>query len=232
MSTERKGAAFFDVDETLIDVKSMFSFLRFHLRRRGEAEGAYEAAAGALHSAAARGANRQSVNRAYYRLFAGEDAGALAAAGEEWFAQELQRGLFVPEIMAELLVHRAAGDFVVLVSGSFFACLDPIAEHVGADWAFGTRPVVRDGKLTGEVVTPMIGAAKGRVASATAAVRGLDLAASSAYGDHISDLDLLRTVGRPVVVGDDPLLAAHAETYGWRRLTSRHAVAHAEKVGS
>ncbi|WP_431681642.1 HAD family hydrolase [Kitasatospora sp. KL5] len=212
------AGAFFDVDETLVRVKSMFHFLEFYLRRRGEPEGTFQRLTAELKAAAAAGTPRQVVNREYYRLYAGESAERLASAGEAWFERAVERGLFVPEAVAEVERHRAAGDFVVLVSGSFFACLDPIAAQLRADWTFGTRPVVRGGRLTGEVVVPVIGEVKARVASAVAGVRGLDLAGSAAYGDHSSDLPLLSAVGRPVAVGHDPVLTAHAELAGWRRL--------------
>jgi HAD superfamily hydrolase (TIGR01490 family) len=209
---------FSDVDETLIRVKSMFRFLDFYLARRGEPAGTYDRLVGEMRRGADRGLPRQEINRRYYRYYAGEEAKQLAAVGREWYAHETERGLYVPAVRRALAGHRAAGEPIVLVSGSFFACLDPIAEATGADWAIGTRPVIRRGRLTGEVVVPMIGATKGRAAHAAAAVRGADLAACTAYGDHISDLDLLRAVGHPVVVGADPALNAHAERAGWRRM--------------
>ncbi|MFI9270683.1 HAD family hydrolase [Kitasatospora sp. NPDC052896] len=212
------AAAFFDVDETLIRVKSMFRFLEFYLRRRGEPAGTYRRLTDELRAAAAGGLPRHEVNRRYYRLYAGEEAGRLTAAGADWFAAELAEGLFVPETVEALDRHRAAGETVLLLSGSFFACLEPIAAHLSVHGAIGTRPVVRHGRLTGEVVTPMIGPAKAAAARAAAGVLGLDLAASTGYGDHSSDLDLLRTVGRAVVVGDDPRLTAHAARFGWSRL--------------
>ncbi|MEU7278992.1 HAD-IB family hydrolase [Streptomyces sp. NPDC045431] len=220
--------AFSDVDETLIDVKSMFRFLEFHLDRRGEPAGTYDRLVGELREAVRRGAPRAEINRRYYRLYAGEDARTLAASGRAWFAYEQETrpgGLFIPAVERSLAGHRAAGDTVVLVSGSFFACLDPVAAHVGADRAIGTRPLIRRGRLTGEVLFPLIGAAKGRVAHAAAAVLGADLADCTAYGDHISDLDLLAAVGHPVAVGDDPDLAAHADRAGWRRLPTGRTAA-------
>lgn len=213
------AGAFFDVDETLVRVKSMFHFLEFYLRRRGEPDSTYVRLTRAIQVAAAAGVPREQINRAYYRLYAGENAESLAAAGDAWFEHSVERDLFIPETVAELAARRANGDFTVLVSGSFFACLDPIAAQLRADWVFGTRPVVRNGVLTGEVVTPVIGGTKARIAGAVAAVRGLDLARSSAYGDHASDLELLDAVGEPVVVGDDPVLTARAAAAGWRRLT-------------
>ncbi|MFF6790341.1 HAD family hydrolase [Streptomyces filamentosus] len=222
--TTRAGSpaiAFCDVDETLIDAKSMFRFLEFYLEQRGEPEGTYDRLVGELREAARAGVPRTEINRRYYRLYAGESALGLAAAGVRWLRHEERTrpgGLFIPEVERELAGHRAAGDGVVLVSGSFFACLDPIGVRVGATRAYGTRPVVRRGLLTGEVLFPLIGPAKGRVAHATAALLGADLGDCTAYGDHLSDLDLLTAVGHPVAVGEDPGLTAHAERAGWRRL--------------
>ncbi|TDD92493.1 HAD family hydrolase [Actinomadura rubrisoli] len=213
------AAAFFDVDETLVRFKSMFRFLRYFLEQRGEPAGTYERLTGELHAAAAR-VPRAEVNRRYYRLFAGQDARRLAQAGASWFDYESVSGSpFLPETLREYRRHQAEGALTVLLSGSFFACLDPIADALGGRcWALGTRPVVRRGTLTGEVLTPLIGVAKGRAARATAAVRDLDLARCSAYGDHATDLPFLEAVGDPVVVGDDPVLMERAVLGEWRRL--------------
>ncbi|MER5861929.1 HAD-IB family hydrolase [Kitasatospora sp. NPDC002040] len=219
-----EAVAFSDVDETLINAKSMFRFLEFRLRERGEPEGTYERLAGELREAARTGVPRADINRRYYRLFKGEEAAALAASGRRWLIHEQEQhelrgsSLFLPQVEQALAGHRAAGEPVVLVSGSFFACLDPVAERVGAQRAIGTRPLIRQGRLTGEVLFPLIGPAKGRIAHVTAALLGVDLADCTAYGDHISDLDLLEAVGRPVAVGEDAELGAHAEAAHWTRL--------------
>ncbi|MFC9733105.1 HAD family hydrolase [Streptomyces roseolus] len=222
----RPGAAFFDVDETLVRAKSMFSFLRFHLARRGEPDGTYDRLTAGLHRDAARGVPRAEINRSYYRLYAGEHRAGLAETGRAWFDALLAGGdVFLDETVARLERHKERGEFVVLLSGSFFACLDPVRARLGADWAIGTRPVVRAGVLTGEVVTPMIGDAKGRAARAVAAVRGLDPAACTAYGDHATDAELLAFAGKAVVIGDDPVLAEHAARLGWERLATAPAAA-------
>jgi len=217
MSTQPPTAAFFDVDETLVRFKSMFRFLRYFLDRRGEPAGTYERLIGELRAATT---SRAETNRRYYRLFADQDARLLAKAGASWFAYESAGGSpFIPETLREYRRRQSAGALTVLLSGSFFACLDPIADELGGQcWALGTRPVIRRGMLTGEVLTPLIGVAKGRAVRATAAIRGLDLARCSAYGDHATDLHFLEAVGDPVVVGDDPVLSARANLAGWRKV--------------
>lgn len=213
------AAAFFDVDETLISVKSMFDFLEFHLAACGEPPETYRRLISRVDAAKARGASRDTALREYFRLLAGQRADRLARSGEAWFADRLARGgLFIEPVLAELRTHRADGAAAVLLSGSFFACLDPVAEHVGAERTFGTRPTVRRGELTGEILAPMIGGAKARTAGLAATVRGWNLAECAAYGDHPSDLPLLEAVGHPVVVGADPVMSERAGRIGWRRI--------------
>ncbi|HEY5834704.1 HAD family hydrolase [Streptomyces sp.] len=210
--------AFFDVDETLIATKSMFAFLAHYLRAQGEPGSTYERLTGELHQAAAAGTPRHEINRRYYQLYKGRSVASLAAAGRDWFEDSLD-GLFLDQPLSHLEAHRDAGTPVVLLSGSFFACLDPVAEHTGATWAIGTRPLMRRGELTGDVLVPMIGDRKGRAANAVAGVLGVSLKESYAYGDHASDLALLSCVGNPHVIGDDPVLKAEAEQHGWPRLS-------------
>jgi HAD superfamily hydrolase (TIGR01490 family) len=195
--------AFFDVDETLLAVKSMFDFRRY----RG---GAVPMSAG----------SRAERNRDYYRLYAGESWADLLTDGRGWYADLCRRPLpFIGGGLTALRRHKAAGHTVVLVSGSFLPCIGPLARHLGADSVACTRPeVTAHGTLTGEIREPLIGPAKaGAVGRITTAwrVRPEDC---FAYGDHASDLDMLTAVGHPCVVGDDPVLRTYAGERGWPTL--------------
>ena len=219
-------AAFFDVDETLVVVKSMFRFLAFHLDARGLPPSAYDTARDELLTMAAAGVPRAESNRFYYRNYAGQDVAEVAAQGRAWFAAELAAGgLFVPAVVDALAAHRAAGDLVVLVSGSFAPCIDPIAAHVGADVVQCTRPEIGDGVYTGAVARPVIGDAKGDAVRDVLAASGIPAQACSAYGDHVSDLPMLEAVGDPVAVGDDPVLRRMSAERGWRSLAADRAIA-------
>lgn len=212
-----RRAAFFDTDETVISAKSMFEFLRYWLRRRHGDDRAFDAAVAVIHAEAARGVHRMEINRMYYQLLAGVSYPRLMAAGREWFEEYgATPDGFVGAALSAMADHRAGGDTIVLVSGSFRACLDPIAEEVGADIVLCTEPVVDDlGRVTGEVVQPMIGVNKAAAVRRTVRALRLDPAVCYAYGDHSSDLDMLREVGRPAVVGSDPVLIAEARRHGW-----------------
>ncbi|MGH8885719.1 MAG: HAD family hydrolase [Egibacteraceae bacterium] len=214
----RERAAFFDVDDTLIAVKSMFCFLEYDMAASGRPPSDYRRAIDELRCLKAAGAPRSETNRAFYANFVGRYEDELAARGVEWFQAEHQRGgLFNDQVLSVLRRHARAGELIALVSGSFPPCLDPIADFVGADLLLCSRPEVRDGRYSGELAMPMIGEGKAGAVRAEAAARGIALEHSSAYGDHVSDLPLLEVVGHPVVVGDDPGLNDHAIRRGWRR---------------
>jgi HAD superfamily hydrolase (TIGR01490 family) len=204
---------FTDVDETLIDCKSMFDFLDHYLTEHYGAEGANRAGRvrAELLARAARGVPREETNRVYYRAWAGEPAVRVAESGERWFARRAaDRSFFLAGTRAALLEHRAAGAALVLVSGSFPAVLDPLARAIGARHVLCTRPEERAGRLTGAIVgEPMIGAGKGTaVRDLLAAYPMVDPADCFAYGDHISDLPMLAEVGHPVLVGENSELLA------------------------
>lgn len=207
---------FADVDETLIDCKSMFDFLDFYLAHRYGADGVRRAQAlrDSLLAQAAAGVPREETNRTYYQVFRGERAVTVADSARQWFAdRSIRVGFFHESTRTALREHRAAGGAVVLVSGSFPAVLEPIAAAVGADHVLCTRPEVRDGLMTGRIVgEPVIGEGKRR------AVRALyrrypwiDPADCYGYGDHVSDLPMLEEVGHPVVVGGNVELIRQLE---------------------
>ncbi|WP_035303842.1 HAD family hydrolase [Actinokineospora inagensis] len=206
--------AFFDVDETLIHPKSMFAFLADYFTPAD-----YERAETHLKTLAAAGVPREYTNRAYYRMFAGHSAATITTTGRAWFDRTAP-DLFNPHTLAWLRHHKAAGATIALVSGSFPACLDPIAEHVEADIVLCSRPIITAGKHTGELAgPPVIGDGKAQAVLTTMRDHEASPEHCIAYGDHSSDLPMLTQVAHRVIVGDDPALHAHLGTPGWHRLT-------------
>ncbi len=219
-----RRAAFFDVDETVITAKSMFAFLRYWMERHGDDGSGYARRAGELRQIAASGRPREEGNRLYYRYFAGAVAAEVQAVGRAWYATyRAGPEAFVGAALAALERHRRAGHRIVLVSGSFTACLTPLAEDLGADLVLCSEPLTsEDGRYTGEVRRSMIGEAKRDAVTAEIAAANLDPRDCFAYGDHASDLDMLAAVGNPVVVGNDPVLTAR----GWPVLPAEPAPRH------
>jgi HAD superfamily hydrolase (TIGR01490 family) len=216
-----RGAALFDIDETLITIKSMFRFLAYALAAQNRSA-EYDPVERDLRVMAAAGVSREVGCRRFYRALTGMDRDLLAELGREWFDVERARGgLFHASTLEALQAHRRAGDLIVLVSGSFPACLDPLAHHVNADVLLCTRPRFdRSGRYSGEVDRPMIGETKAAAVRNSAALYGLDLSRTVAYGDHVSDVPLLELAGSAAVLDHDGSLAGHARARGWRVLES------------
>ncbi|WP_407554449.1 HAD-IB family hydrolase [Streptomyces sp. Pv4-95] len=213
-------ASLFDVDGTLTHSTTMFTFLEYSLAERGFGPDADRDARAHLAELTESGVPREEACRSCYRLYAGLDAESLAQQGRDWFRRELSSGhFFVEETLTAFRHHVYRGELTVLVSGSLPVCLDPIAEFLGVDAVLCSRPLVEGGRYTGEIAVPMIGEAKAAAVAGLAAQRGISLPRSTAYGDHDTDLPLLRLVGSPVVVGADPDMGACAQRNGWRHIT-------------
>ncbi|MCX5401505.1 HAD family phosphatase [Streptomyces sp. NBC_00102] len=213
--------AFFDVDETVIAAKSMVAFREYWLARTDPSRA--EEDASALRAATRTEPDREALNRWYYRRYAGVPLADLEAAGRLWY-DTYRRGAsaFVLDSVEALAEQRAAGRGIVLVSGSMHPVLTPLAEELEVAAVLCTElEVGADGLLTGEVLRPMIGEAKAEAAIRFMRERAVDPGDCFAYGDHESDLALLRAVGRPVVVGASGPLNSEAARCGWTVLSGR-----------
>lgn len=217
--------AFFDVDGTLLNMKSMFSFHDYWYRRwlpshSGAVGDEFEDVSAILRALTESGSPRELVNRRYYEFFAGRSVEAVAACAEAWARSVLaDPGLFIPEVLDELSNLRARSVEPVFVSGSFLEILQPIAEHLGVRQVLATRLLQAGGKYTGRFEAPQtIGTGKA-VAITAFLARGTAQAAECwAFGDDASDLPMLEAVGRPVAIIGDPELGAIAQARSWRRL--------------
>ncbi|MGN6326188.1 phosphoserine phosphatase SerB [Pseudolysinimonas sp.] len=102
----------------------------------------------------------------------------------------------VPEMIAG--VH-AAGGRVAVVSGGFHEVIDPLAERLGLDRWRANRLAVAGGRLTGEVIPPIVDAeAKAAALQEWADEAGLPLAQTLAVGDGANDLPMMALCGLSV----------------------------------
>jgi HAD superfamily hydrolase (TIGR01490 family) len=212
--------AFFDVDDTLISIKSMFSFQDFWYAAVGDGAGrdAFLAEFAALRPA---GAGREELNRRYYAHFAGRQVAAVAEVAEEWFAhvEAATPALWHHGVVARLKHHQAEGVAAVFVSGSFPDLLRPVARRLGVDTLLSTTLEMADGRYTGAILPPQtIGAGKAEAVAAFLRRSGTKPSRCFAYGDDISDLPMLSAVGHPTAVIGCPRLAAKAHEMGWQTM--------------
>ena len=214
------SAAFFDVDNTVMQGASIFHLAR-GLHRRDffttrEILGAIykqvyfrvvgvedpEHVAETRHSALA--------------FIAGHTVTELEELGEEIFDEAMAHRIW-PGTRALAQLHLDQGQRVWLVTAAPIEIASIIARRLGLTGARGTVAEHVDGVYTGRLVGDMLhGPAKGEAIKALAVREGLELARCSAYSDSHNDLPMLSLVGDPCAINPDAKLRAHAWANGWR----------------
>jgi phosphoserine phosphatase len=107
---------------------------------------------------------------------------------------------------------RAHGAYCLLVSGGFSRFADRVAAEIGFDAAVSNDLLVENGKLTGAVGRPVVGAAgKYRALLDAAAKRGVALDAALAIGDGANDIRMLEAAGLGVAYHAKPAVVAAAD---------------------
>lgn len=209
--------AFFDVDETLLSGRTLESFLMYY--RKMEPSMVSTERLRELRNAVVN-LDRVAFNREYFGLWAGQSAARVLAAGRTWFRDAVdQPGFFRTNVIERLRDHRENGAHIVLISGSFAAPLQPIAEYVEAQALYCTQLDVSDsGFYTGNISSAMLGDDKRRAIDDYLARFSAESVTTWGYGDHSSDLPLLEHVSNPVVVGTDAALNSIAAEKGWQVL--------------
>jgi phosphoserine phosphatase len=107
---------------------------------------------------------------------------------------------------------RANGAYVAIVSGGFRQFTRAIRQRLGADEDRANTLMIEGGKLTGEVIEPILGeGAKLGALKEIAAAMGLTLDDTLAVGDGANDLPMLQAAGLGVAYRAKPKVAAGAD---------------------
>ncbi|MDH4990523.1 phosphoserine phosphatase SerB [Aquamicrobium lusatiense] len=107
---------------------------------------------------------------------------------------------------------RANGAWTALVSGGFDVFTSRIAAMLGFHEDRANRLVEQNGRLSGEVVEPILGrAAKADTLNEISARLNLTPADAIAVGDGANDLDMIRLSGTGVALHAKPSVAAQAK---------------------
>jgi phosphoserine phosphatase len=106
---------------------------------------------------------------------------------------------------------RRHGAFCILVSGGFNFFTRRIAERIGFHDHRGNQLAFEDGKLTGEVLEPILGrAAKLKTLTRLCDERGLEPADVLAVGDGANDIKMIEAAGLGVAFHGSDSLKEHA----------------------
>jgi HAD superfamily hydrolase (TIGR01490 family) len=216
-----RGAAFFDLDKTLMAGSSGMQFARV-AARQGIVSRHQLASWGVEHLRyRLRGTTDErtaEVLKVARDLIAGVPARTIDRMGPEVMAAILPR--VFPQMLDEVHAHQDAGRPTFIVSAAGNGVVESLAAVLGMDGGIGTcYEVDPEGNYTGRLDGPFVyGPGKVEAMQTFAAQHEIDLAASYAYSDSLSDLPMLRAVGHPVVVNPDPPLAELAKGEGWQTL--------------
>jgi HAD superfamily hydrolase (TIGR01490 family) len=216
-----KAAAFFDLDKTLMAGSSGMQFAK--VARRGGVVGRWQLATWGIEHLRyrVRGTTDErtsEVLRVARDLITGVPAKTIERMGPEVMAAILPR--VYPQMLEEVHAHQDAGRPCFIVSAAGNDVVESLAAVLGMEGGIGTRyEVDAEGRFTGRLDGPFVyGPGKVTAMEDYARQHEIDLAASYAYSDSLSDLPMLRAVGNPVAVNPDPPLAAIAKEEGWQTL--------------
>ncbi|WP_432942709.1 HAD family hydrolase [Kribbella sp. CA-253562] len=213
------AAAFFDVDNTLLQGASVYHLARGLYRRRFFTFGEIAGKAWQQLAFRLRGETPESVDKARsaaLSFIAGHRVSEVKILVEEIF-DELMADRIWPGTKALAQRHLDAGERVWLVTAAPVEVAHVLARRLGLTGALGTVAAQSDGVYTGVLVGDILhGPAKAEAVRALAAHEGLDLTACSAYSDSVNDLPMLEMVGNPWAINPDGRLRRHAEVAGWQ----------------
>lgn len=213
-----RGAAFFDLDRTLMSGSSGAQFGRAAYR------------AGLVSRAQVM---RWGVDHLKFRLRGAtdQDTDALVAQVNELLRGVPERTLrrmlpdllegilprIYPQMLAEVRSHQDAGRPAFIVSAASNGVVELLARVLDMEGGIGTRyELDGSGLYTGRLLGGLnYGELKVEPMRRFAADHDIDLAQSWAYSDSISDLPMLELVGKPVAVNPDGPLARAAAERGW-----------------
>ena len=226
-------AAFFDLDKTVIAKASMVAF-GSPLRQAGMINRRLMARAlwsGLVFRYLGAGEERmRRFRESALRVTRGWDRATISTLVADSLIEVIEPIVY-DEALDLIAEHRAAGRRVYLISASPEEIVAPLAVHLGVDEAIASRARIDDeGRYTGDVEFYAYGPFKAEAMEQIAVEEGIDLAASYAYSDSITDLPMLRAVGHPVVVNPDRELARVARSQGWEVRQFRHGIPLRERV--
>jgi HAD superfamily hydrolase (TIGR01490 family) len=214
------AAAFFDVDNTVMQGASIFHLARgLHRRKFFTTGDIAKAAWQQIYFRVAGVEDPEHIAKARssaLAFIAGHTVSELEELGEEIFDERMAARIW-PGTRALAQWHLDRGQRVWLVTAAPVEIASVIARRLGLTGALGTVSEHVDGVYTGELVGEMLhGEGKAVAVRAIAEREGLDLDACYAYSDSSNDLPMLSLVGHPCAVNPDSALRAHAKANGWR----------------
>ena len=218
VATGQHAAAFFDLDNTLIQGASLFHFARglaAHRFLTGRQIAKFGWSQLTFRVRGERAGQVQSTRERALSFATGHTVSEITGICHEIFDEYLERKIW-PGTRALAQAHLNRGEPVWLLTAAPDELANIVAQRLGFTGALGTVAEsvggVYSGRLCGDVLH---GPAKGDAMLALAAREGYQLSACHAYSDSANDLPMLTAVGHPHAVNPDHKLRHYATEQGW-----------------
>jgi HAD superfamily hydrolase (TIGR01490 family) len=217
--------AIFDLDETIIKSKSMIDALKVHFLRNSIIKKIGELRFKKFMKNIAIFSNnnndRAALNKFYYRKLAGISADKIVEASQKWFS-DYNNDIFNIEVIEEIRKHKNMSAEIIVVTGSFEECIEPIIKYLDLHHIICTQLKKDRNYYTGDMLNePVIGEGKVRALLNYTNKYNISLENCCLYADHESDIPMLSLAKYPVVVGNNPLLLQHAKINNWSILSMK-----------
>ena len=219
ITADPSAAAFFDLDNTVIQGASLFHLAKGLYRRdffptrviiKGLWLQVYFRLVGREKPQ-----HIEDARTATLGFIAGRRVSEVEEVGREIYEESIAARIW-PGTRAIAQMHLDAGQQVWLVTAAPVEVAGIIAARLGLTGALGTTAEHHDGVYTGRLKGELLhGTAKAEAVRALAHEHGLDLAHCWAYSDSYNDLPMLSLVGHPCAINPDGRLLFHAEEHDW-----------------
>ncbi len=210
-------AAFFDLDRTIIATSSAHA-LGKELFSEGlitPYQALHLSLEKASHLVAGHSENQMEAARTWFgEMITGWDVEQVKSVATQALRTEITPTVY-KEARDLIEHHVTAGHLIVIVSASAQDLVDIIANELGIAHVLATQLEVVDGKYTGNIPFYCSGPYKEHSIREFACLYDVDLSASYAYSDSITDLPMLSAVGHPVAINPDRALRHHAQEHSW-----------------
>ena len=215
-------AAFFDFDETLLDVESGRLGIQWLWDRRLVPFGYILKILTANFLYKRRLLSDERMIKTMLTFYRKKRLADFQKGADDFYKSYLKPHL-APGILSQVRFHKEEGHLLVLISGSVRYLLEPVVRDLEFDHLLCTDlEVDKSGLMTGKPVDLVCVDHNKKILTLKLAQQlELDLEKSYAYGNHHSDLPLLETVGNPHAVEPNSVLEKIAHQRSWPILAYR-----------
>lgn len=217
-NNNKRTAAFFDLDNTLLNINSSVKLGFYMLKRRAVTLRmfAFLFATGILYQVYLY--KPENILLRHLKMLKDQPLSQYRKVADEIFSNP---EIYFRESMIEKYKdHKKKGHFTVIITQNYDLIAEYFTKTLKPDALISTVPEIKDGKFTGKALKLCVSHNKSTHVLEIAKKYNLDLNNSYAYTDSIHDIKMLNLVGNVYIVNRNPLLKWVGQRKGWEIINS------------